>query len=371
MTTSNDTAPESATARPATQTRAYRERSGSTADRAAAANMLDVNDRPSPNRSGAADGSAGALTTDDRVVRLAGTETVTALDDAPLVPTSGATSGVLGVREASDSDHRSDAETSEYIVEYASDPEPVLLDLTQDPRFTARITEIEVDRLRRRSFVLLAVLATIAVVAIGSIVVRAAIFDVDQVNVQGANRETVDTILDAAAIRNGIAIWSVDVGAAEARVEELPWIADARVDRRWPDEIVISVREYTATAFVRAADGTVALFGPDGRVLEYEATPPPGIIEIVGAREVPAVGEIFFPPGVGALMVEIPDALRDRVASIDVSEGVTLRLAPSGQVRLCDATDLARKGAVALALLEQDAAAQSIDVCVPTSPTTR
>ena len=317
--------------------------------------MSVVNDREP------ATGSGISVSTDDPDVRLVAADTDTRLDDT----------GPITFPGAPGSSGFPDPQLDEYVVEYATEPEPVLLDLTQDPRFTARITEIELDRLRRRSFLLLAVLATIAVVAVGSIVVRAAIFDVDRVNVEGANRETVDTILDAASIRQGIAIWSVDLGAAEARVEELPWIADARVDRRWPDEIVISVREYTATAFVRAGDGTVALFGPDGRVLEYETIPPPGIIEIVGAREVPAVGEIFFPPGVGALRVEIPDALRERVAAIDVSEGVTLRLIPSGQVRLCDASDLARKGAVALALLERDSAVQSVDVCVPTSPTTR
>jgi cell division septal protein FtsQ len=142
------------------------------------------------------------------------------------------------------------------------------------------------------------------------------------------------------------------------------------VSRHWPDTIVVSVSEYSATAFVRTADGLVALFGPDGRVLEYEDAPPPETVEIVGAREVPDVGEIFFPPGVGALMVEIPSELRTRVATIDVSDGVTLRLG-RGEVRLCDATDLARKGRVALALLDQLESFSVIDVCVPGALTSR
>ena len=251
------------------------------------------------------------------------------------------------------------------------DYDTTLVDLTSDPRFEARIAEIEVARQRRRSRLLVALLATIAIAAVSSIIVRAAVFDVEDVTVQGANRETIDAIVDAAAVEPGTAIWSVDLGAVERRVERLPWVADARVGRSWPDEISITLTEYAATAYVRNADGTVALLGPDGRVLGYDDAAPSGVVEIVGVREVPEPGDTFFPPGVGALMVEIPAALRDRVSTIDVGDGVALQLAPTGRVRLCTATDLDRKGTVALALIRQLPTFSLIDVCVPTAPTSR
>jgi cell division protein FtsQ len=243
--------------------------------------------------------------------------------------------------------------------------------LAMDPRFSARITEISVERTRRRTSLLLLSLAAVAVVALVSLIARAAVFDVDEVRVSGANRETVDRILDVAAVREGIAIWSVDVGAVERRVERLPWVADATVHRRWPDTITIALREYQATAFVRSDDGSVALLGADGRVLERADAPPPDVVEITGVRRVPEAGGMLFPPGVGALMVGIPDELAARVASIDVTDGVTLRMAPRGRVRLCSADDLAAKGDIALALMRQVEEFTAIDVCVPSAPTVR
>ncbi len=281
-----------------------------------------------------------------------------------LIEPSTAPDGGLDSAPAVESTPASAVESSEAY-------DTTLVDITTDPRFEARIAEIEITRARRRTRVLIAVLATITLVAVGSIVARAAVFDVESVAVHGANRETVDSILHAASVRTGTAIWSVDLGAVERRVERLPWVADARVDRRWPDEISITLTEYAATAYVRNSDGSVALLGPDGRVLGHDDAAPPGVVEIVGVREVPAPGETFFPPGVGALMVEIPEALRSRVETIDVSDGVTLQLAPRGRVRLCTATDLDRKGTVALALIEQKPTFSVVDVCVPQSPTTR
>jgi cell division protein FtsQ len=240
-----------------------------------------------------------------------------------------------------------------------------------DPRFEARISEIEIERSHRRGLLMLAVLAVIAMVALVSIVARAAIFDVDHVEVSGANRETVDGILEAARIRDGTAIWSVDLAAVERRIEQLPWVADATVQRHWPNTITITIREYEATAFVRDRSGWVALLGADGRVLELADAAPPGVVEVVGVRRVPEVGGMLFPPGVGALMVELPSPLASAVSAVDVSDGVTLRLVPRGEVRLCDATDLQTKGAIALSLMETVTTFDYIDVCVAAAPTVR
>jgi cell division protein FtsQ len=241
-----------------------------------------------------------------------------------------------------------------------------------DPRFEARLIALERERQRRRTVLLFTALGIVALVALVSVVARAAIFDVDRVLVRGTNHETDDAVLAAARIRPGTAIWSVDIGAVERRVERLPWVQDASVRRRWPDGIVITISEYAATAYVRRDGETVALLGADGRVLADDGTAPPGLIEVVGVRKVPDPGDVLFPPGVGALTVEIPPGLAARVTAIDVSDGVDLVLATGGRVRLCQASDLAAKGTVALALIEQHGGAfEYIDVCVPDAPTMR
>ncbi len=250
-------------------------------------------------------------------------------------------------------------------------PEPDAVELDIDPRFEARLAALEHERQRRRTLLTFVALGVVALVALVSVVARAAIFDVEKIRVRGTNHETDDAVLEAAGIREGIAIWSVDVGAVERRVERLPWVRDATVQRHWPDEIIITIAEYEATAFVRRDDDTVALLGADGRVLADTDAAPPGVVEVTGVRRVPQLGDVLFPPGVGALMVEIPAELAARVEVIDVAEGVNLQLSSGGAIRLCRATDLEAKGRIALALLQSrgDAPFAYIDVCVPTVPT--
>ncbi len=240
-----------------------------------------------------------------------------------------------------------------------------------DPRFEARLAEVGSERLHRRNLLMIAALGALAFVALISVIARAAIFDVDEVRVLGSNKETVTRIRNTAAIKAGIAIWSVDLGAVERRVEKLPWVAEASVDRNWPDTITITIREYKATAYVRSIDGAVVLLGADGRVLEHADTSPPGVVEVVGVRSVPQIGDLLYPPEVGSIMVAIPHNLARRVDTIDVSDGLTLRLRSGSEILLCDATDLVAKADIAVALLKQQTAFQYIDVCVATAPTIR
>jgi cell division septal protein FtsQ len=241
-----------------------------------------------------------------------------------------------------------------------------------DPRMAARIADVRVERTKRRLVVLVAVVVAIVGAAFASVLARAAVFDVDRVDVQGAGNESVETVLAAAKVRLGTAIWSVDIGAVERRVERLAWVDDATVKRRWPSTITITIREYDASAFVRS-DGRVALLGADGRVLDLVDVAPEGLVEIVGPRRVPAVGGVLYPPGVGAVTVALPRRLALEVARIDAGSGVDLVLRSGVRVKLCEAEGIREKGKIALAILDQQASIASpireINVCthVPTS----
>jgi cell division protein FtsQ len=92
------------------------------------------------------------------------------------------------------------------------------------------------------------------------------------VAVAGAQRTGVDAVLTTAALPRGRNVWLLDTSGAARRVEALPWIASAHVQRSWPNQVSIVVTERVAVARLSldagAPGGPYALVDADGRVLE-------------------------------------------------------------------------------------------------------
>jgi len=219
--------------------------------------------------------------------------------------------------------------------------------------------------------VALVVLCVPAVVAAGVLVLRSAIFDVDRVKVTGAMHVSGAEVRDVAGVDLGAPLTFVHTAAVEARVERLPWVADATVSRDWPGTLLISVNEHQPVAFIRGAEGMVLLVAEGGAVLGEAGVPPEGAVEITGVRRLPAPGDVLVPSGAAGVVGHLPDALAARVGAIDLGEaGVSVRLIFGPEVRLGTLDDLAAKGAAAEAVLERlgDAEATYIDVSVPAAP---
>jgi|TARA_A100001037_G_scaffold297546_1_gene319733 cell division protein FtsQ len=95
-------------------------------------------------------------------------------------------------------------------------------------------------------------------------------FVVDDVLVEGRKETSKDTLISALRIRRGDLIFSVDVGAARARLENIGWIAAARVERHLPDTIRVSIRERVPIAAWQKegkfllVDGSGAVIGSEG-----------------------------------------------------------------------------------------------------------
>jgi cell division septal protein FtsQ len=116
-------------------------------------------------------------------------------------------------------------------------------------------------------------IAAVAGIGYGAFVLsadpRLALRDIDVV---GATRTGTAAVRSAADLERGRDIWLFDTGAAMRRVEGLPWVASARIQRTWPNRVTISVTERVPVARL-ALDGadptsTYALVDADGRVLE-------------------------------------------------------------------------------------------------------
>jgi len=162
----------------------------------------------------------------------------------------------------------------------------------------------------------------------------------------------------------------VDADRAAARIESLPWIAEATVARRWPGTIEIHVTEREPLAVVELAEGRVALVDKDGRVLEVTRQPPAGLTEATGVRGRVAEGEDLGRATRDALTVL--RALGERLPGVvvSVSPDLDAALAAGGEIRFGSTDDLDDKiVAVETVLADVDTACLALlDVRVPGSP---
>ncbi|MDE2183626.1 MAG: FtsQ-type POTRA domain-containing protein [Alphaproteobacteria bacterium] len=78
--------------------------------------------------------------------------------------------------------------------------------------------------------------------AIGRLIAEAG-FGIEQVHLAGNMRTPTATIVAALGFTPGQSIFGVDLRAARARLMELPWVANAEVQRRYPDDIAVTITE--------------------------------------------------------------------------------------------------------------------------------
>ncbi|MCY4590127.1 MAG: FtsQ-type POTRA domain-containing protein [Alphaproteobacteria bacterium] len=83
------------------------------------------------------------------------------------------------------------------------------------------------------------------------------------VEVVGLRRTARRELLQALGLEVGDSILAIDLDAARARIESLPWVATARLSRVLPDRITVSVTEQTPLALWQV-EGRLRLIDPDG-----------------------------------------------------------------------------------------------------------
>lgn len=262
-----------------------------------------------------------------------------------------------------------------------------------DPRIRERRIAVTRAQGRRRLRVMLAAVAIASVIGIAWLIVMSPLLAVDDVTIQGTLHESPESVRTAAGVRDGSALMFVDTGAVARKIEKLPWIASAKVDREFPNGLRITVVERTPAAWVRrpppagsprGAAGPAALVDATGRVLGDELTPPVGLPEIKGTQRLGGPGTRISPARPALALALLPPALRPQVASLTRRNGepVLILAAPPGgadpaakEVRLGRLEDVMAKGAAALAVLQQlttdEAHVSYIDVRVPGAPATR
>jgi cell division protein FtsQ len=192
---------------------------------------------------------------------------------------------------------------------------------------------------------------------------------VRHVEVVGDRLVTAGQVREAAKIKPGTPLVSVNTEAAAARVEQLPPVLSAAVSRSWPDTIVITVRERTPVLAVAAAGGGYQLVDRHGVVVRSAAHKPAGMPLLSPAPAVlrgsPAVG------AVATVVHQLPPAVRARLKWVSAASAnaVTLHLAGRVTVLWGSAGRGAQKSAELTLLLRTHA--RYYDISDPDTAVTR
>lgn len=161
-------------------------------------------------------------------------------------------------------------------------------------------------------------------------------FSVAEVNVVGRQATAREALIEAVGLRRGDPILFFDAEAARQRIEQIPMVKSAAVQRQLPDTVLIEIVE--RVPFARwQVDGRTVLVDREGKTLSgYEAGGFEGLKRIVGPGAAAHVGELMDMLGGEAdLYARVKDIVRvrDRRWDIAFDNGVIAMLPEDGAER--------------------------------------
>jgi cell division protein FtsQ len=239
-----------------------------------------------------------------------------------------------------------------------------------DPRVRERWIAARREEGRRRLRFVAIALAVVVALGVAGAVVASPFLDVDRVVVKGNTRMLGADIEAASQIHRGDAMVWLDSGAAVTRIDALPWIRGAHVEREWPGTVKITVTERTAVGWVDTGSGP-ALVDGTGRVLERVETAPTDLPQIVDPLLVPPVGATIEPVVGAHVARKLRGLARAGTRTITLSPaGVVLGLQNGPDIRLGEPTAVMLKVRASLAVLTalDGAPVAYIDASVPSNP---
>ncbi len=240
-----------------------------------------------------------------------------------------------------------------------------------DPRLADRRRRVLEERARGgvRRVIWLMVIVTV----IGALVwlLQSPWLSVATVDVTGQQRSDVDGALDTAGLEVGRPLLLAPVDAALEALLADPWVADAAVDRLFPDTIEIRIIEHQPVAVVES--GSRATVISEAAVALTQSTEA-DLPTIRLRADEPALGEAYDDPrvrGAAAFFAALqPPYLTDAV--LFDSDGELWAEVGEYAVRLGRPIEMAQKAAALQALLaEGQPAGAIINVIAPTRPTVR
>jgi cell division protein FtsQ len=242
-----------------------------------------------------------------------------------------------------------------------------------DGRIAERRREVRQQRQRSRRRRTI-VLALSLVVLAGLITIeRSPLVALDEIRVLGTERLTEGQVREAAGLDLGTSTLRLRLSAVEARVTELPLVAEAEAQRVDPLTVQIEVRE-RQPVLVAEGEGTSVLVDREGVVLVEDDLDDVPVVRLAGAPPAPG-SEVADDPALAnahAVWRGLSGPLRAEVV-LYVADGrdqLTLELARGIEVRFGRAERVDEKVRALGRILEDvgDTPIEAIDVRAPSAP---
>lgn len=116
---------------------------------------------------------------------------------------------------------------------------------------------------------------------------------VDKIVVSGAVYTGKDELQQALGLERGSSLVGFDAASARARLEALPWVRLASVERQLPDTVNVQIYEYVPLARL-VDDGKIWIINKDGnRIVADDDNRFPGLPLLQGKGAAKAAGELF------------------------------------------------------------------------------
>ena len=187
-------------------------------------------------------------------------------------------------------------------------------------------------RLKRAALVGVVLAVVVGVLAL----LGSSLFAVSDVSVSGQRYADDATVAAVVEDLDGTPTLLVDVGDAERRLEEIPWVESARVRTDFPDSVSIELREREPLATVRGLDGRYRVLDREGRVLAVLDGQPVAPALISGPGTVDLEPGQFTDVGYAAaatLVTKLTPEVRSRLVSISATaDGADIRLILSNEM---------------------------------------
>ncbi len=152
---------------------------------------------------------------------------------------------------------------------------------------------------------------------------------ITEVALSGNKHLSREEVLARAGVTGSTALVFFDVGAARARLLADPWVADATIQKLYPDRLQITLIERDAFALWQAK-GRVNVIGPDGTVLEPFVSRPYASLPFVVGRGAETRAKAFLD-----MLDHYPEIRANVLAAVLIAERRwNLRLKNGMDVRL-------------------------------------
>ena len=199
-----------------------------------------------------------------------------------------------------------------------------------DPRLRARRIAVQraVGRKRLKWFVIIGVVVMLVAGALA--LLGSSLFAVrkEQIVVSGAHR--IDPTMLSAVVNDlaGTPVLLVDNRSVEHRLEESPWVQQARVSTQFPHGATIELVERVAIATYRGSDGRYRILAADGTVVDVIAGQPLEFMLITGSGPTVGAGSSSGAAftHAGELVEALSATVRTHTESVEVSDTGELSL---------------------------------------------